>query len=60
MSIDEGFGDIEAMFNSRDWLKAALKEKGAKIEGGGMGGGCIDVDISLEGYKYVVSMKPIL
>ena len=58
MRLAEDFGDPETLFNSRDWLQAALEAKGAKVTGGGIGMGGCDLDITLEDCKFNVSMKP--
>lgn len=54
-----GFEDIHAAFNMRDWLQKALEAKGAKMIGGGFGGGQADLDIELEGCKFNVSIKAL-
>ncbi len=51
-------GDIEGMSNMRAWLEGALKAKGAKVTGGGIGMGSADVEMTLEGFKYDVSIMP--
>ncbi|MDD5371687.1 MAG: hypothetical protein PHQ40_21610 [Anaerolineaceae bacterium] len=53
------FGDTEALLNSRTWLESALSGKGARITGGGIGCGGADVDINLDGFNFVVSIKPM-
>jgi len=58
MTLAEGFGDPETLFNSRAWLQTALESKGAKITGGGVGCGQADLDIVLEGSKFNVSIRP--
>lgn len=58
--LADGFGDPETLLNSRDWLKAALKSKGAKVDGGGIGCGQADLDIEIEGCRYNVSIRPII
>lgn len=57
-ALAEDFGDPETLFNSRDWLRIALEAKGAKITGGGIGGGQADLDFALEGCRYNVSIRP--
>ena len=52
--------DWGLLFNLRDWLRGALEAKGAEITGGGVGCGACDLDLTLEGMRYTVSMKPIL
>lgn len=54
----EGFGDPETLLNSRDWLRKAIEAKGAKVTGGGCGGGQADLDFTLEGCKFNVSLRP--
>ncbi len=58
-NISDNFGDVEAMFNCRKWLEEAVKAKGAKVTGGGMGMGTADVDIKLDGFDFVVSIRPM-
>ncbi len=54
------FGDIEAMLNIRTWLEDAVTKAGAKVTGDGCGMGQSDVDISLEGFTYYISIKPAI
>lgn len=51
--------DIGAFMNMRDWLQSALETKGAKITGGGIGCGQADLQITLDGMPYWVSIKPL-
>jgi hypothetical protein len=51
--------DVEAFFNMREWLSEALKAKGAKVTGGGIGFGAADLDIELDGAPFFVTIKPI-
>lgn len=51
--------DIEAFFNMRDWLTAAVEAKGAKKVGGGIGCGQADIDIDLDGCRYNISIRPL-
>ena len=57
--LHPNFGDVEAMMNVRTWLEKALEKSGAKIVGGGMGMGTADVDITLEGFRFDVSIRAI-
>lgn len=50
--------DVEAFFNIREWLRGALQEAGAKIEGGGVGMGQADLDFSIDGAPFNVSVRP--
>lgn len=59
MQLAEGFGDPETLFNSRDWLRKAIEGAGAKVSGGGVGMGQCDLDFTLEGCKFNVSLHPI-
>ena len=54
-----GIEDIEAYFNMRKWLQDACEAKGAKMTGGGVGGGQADIDIELEGHHYNISIRPL-
>jgi hypothetical protein len=56
--LADDFGDPHTLFNSRDWLQKALEAKGAKIIGGGLGGGCADLDFVLDGCKFNVTICP--
>jgi len=58
--LHQDFGDPETLLNSRDWLRTAVEEKGAKFEGGGIGFGQADIDVLIEGCRYNISIKPIL
>lgn len=51
--------DIQAFFNLRDWLERALEAAGARTTGGGMGLGAADVSIEMDGFGYVVSIRPL-
>lgn len=57
-ALAEDFGDPTTLLNSREWLRKALEAQGAKINGGGCGCGQADLDITLEGYKFNVSIAP--
>lgn len=54
-----GIEDVEAYFNMREWLQGACEAKGAKMVGGGIGGGQADIDIELEGHTYNISIRPL-
>lgn len=58
MILAEGFGDPETLFNSRDWLRKAIEAKGAKVTGGGVGMGQADLDFTLDGCPFNVSLRP--
>lgn len=58
MTSADDFGDVESLFNSRNWLEKALTKAGASIEGGGVGGEQADLDVSLEGHGFNVSIRP--
>jgi hypothetical protein len=58
--LHSDFGDPVTLLNSRDWLKNACEAKGAKMIGGGIGLGQADIDIDLEGYRFNVSIRPIV
>ena len=52
-----GFADMEAAFNMRAWLQKACEAQGAKMTGGGFGGGVADISIELEGHNYWLTIK---
>lgn len=54
------FGDYESLWNSRKWLESAVEKAGAKVTGGGCGMGGADVDITLEGMRYYLTIRPAL
>ena len=58
--LHESFGDYEALLNSRDWLEAAIVNKGAKVTGKGCGLGGADLDILIDGFRFSVSIRPHL
>lgn len=51
--------DPHVSFNMRDWLKAAVEAKGARMIGGGIGCGGADIDVLLDGCKFNITIKPI-
>lgn len=60
LQLAEGFGDPETLFNSRDWMRKAIEARGAKVTGGGVGMGQSDLDFTLEGCKFNISLRPIV
>lgn len=56
--LAEDFGDPVTLLNSREWLENAVEAKGARVTGGGCGGGQADIDIVLEGCKFNLSIRP--
>ena len=50
--------DTEAFLNLRDWLLGAIEAKGAVMDGAGIGFGQADIDFTLDGMDYNVSIKP--
>lgn len=58
--LADDFGDVPTLFASRQWLQQAIEAKGAKITGGGMGGGQCDLWFMLDGCEFMVSLKPVL
>ncbi len=54
-----GTSDAEAFLNMREWLERAVEAKGARVDGGGIGGGAADIDIVLEGHRYNISIRPL-
>ena len=60
MELDPSFGDPIALLNSRNWLQAAIEAKGAKVHGGGCGFGQADLDVTLDGCDFSVSIRPII
>lgn len=57
LELHPDFGDVESMWNMRQWLRAAIEAKGAKQTGAGMGMGEADIDFVLEGHKFNVVIK---
>jgi hypothetical protein len=55
----EGFGDVTAHFNARDWLQSAIEAKGAVVTGAGMGMGQADISFKLDGCNFSVSIRPL-
>ncbi len=51
--------DVEAFLNMRKWLEEAVTAKGARLTGGGIGMGQADIQISLDGCDYWISIKPL-
>jgi len=55
--------DLEALFNLREWVSEALKAKGAKVVGAGIGcGGTMgiaDVQIELDGHQCNIEIRPL-
>jgi hypothetical protein len=58
--LAKGFGDPLTLLNSRDWLQKAIEAMGAKVTGAGIGCGQADMDFTLEGFEFNVSLKPII
>lgn len=58
IGMHPSFGDTERMINMRNWLEKALVAQGAKINGGGMGMGQVDLEFTLEGHKFQVNLSP--
>jgi hypothetical protein len=57
-ALSEDFGDPIALLNSREWLQKSLEARGARITGGGVGGGQADLDFELDGCRFNVSIRP--
>ena len=57
LRLDDDFGDPEILFNLRGWLREAIESKGGKFTGGCSGGGEVELDIEIEGYKYLITAK---
>lgn len=55
--------DLDALFNMREWVRAALEAKGAKVIGAGIGcGGTMgiaDIQIELEGCECNIEVRPL-
>jgi hypothetical protein len=55
--------DIEALFNLREWVSEALKAKGAKVVGAGIGcGGTMgiaDIQIEMDGHQCNIEIRPL-
>ena len=53
------FEEIDIMFNARDWLQKTIESNGAIVTGKGCGMGSCDLDFTLEGGKFNVSIKAL-
>lgn len=53
-------GDVDAMFNLRDWMKNILKDKDCQITETGMGFGGADIWFKHEGAEYFLTIKPVM
>lgn len=60
VTLHPDFGDPSQLLNMRYWLQAAIEAKGGKQTGAGCGMGEADIDFTLEGHGYNVTIKPIL
>lgn len=60
LTLAEGFGDPETLLNSRDWMRKAIEAKGAKVTAGGVGMGQADLDFTLEGCSFNISLRPVV
>ena len=60
VALAADFGDPETLMNSRDWLRKAIEAQGAKVKGGGIGFGQADLDFTLDGCDFNVSLRPIV
>jgi hypothetical protein len=59
--FDNGFaGDMDAMFNARDWLTKALEAAGAKVTDTGGGLGSADLWFTLDGCEFYIGLKAVL
>lgn len=43
----------------RVWLEEAVQEKGATVHGGGIGMGAADIEISIGGQRFEVTLRPL-
>ena len=64
--ITDGLPDLAPLgdgfktgFNLRNWFQAALERSGAKFQGGSVGDGDVDLDIEIDGYKYLVKVYTV-
>ena len=53
-------GDVNSMFNLRDWLQKILEKNGCKITDSGLGFGKADLCFELDDNQYGVSIWPIM
>lgn len=60
LTLHPDFGDVDAMFNSRDWLERALTEAGAAICGKGVGMGGADLDVFIEGFRFNIRITSLI
>lgn len=56
--LHESFGDVDDLLSIRNWLQYHLEGTGADIIGKGIGMGCADITIKMDGRVFHVSMKP--
>lgn len=56
--LSDDFGDPETLLNSRDWLEKCITNGGARVTGGGVGGGQADLSFVLDGAEFSVYLKP--
>lgn len=54
----EHYFDVESFFNLREYVSNALEKSGAKITGGGIGGGAADIWFELDGSEFYLQVKP--
>lgn len=57
--------DLDALFNIREWVSAAVKAKGAKVIGAGIGVdpsqplGLADIQFEVDGCEFNLTIRPI-
>ena len=55
----ESADDVKPALNMRNWVSDAVVAKGAKVVGGGIGFGQINIDIELEGHLFTLSIRAL-
>lgn len=53
-------GDVEAMFNLRDWMQRILESSDCAITGSGMGFGGGDLWFTHQGAEYFLTVRPVM
>jgi len=60
VQLHPDFGDAHQMLNMRGWLQKAVEKAGGEMTGGGCGMGEADIDVTLDGHEFNITIKPIL
>ncbi len=54
--LDVGPLSVSEMLDMREWLRLTLKYAGADVTGSGMGAGTADLEFTLNGQKFDISL----